>query len=298
MTGSWGDSRCERISPTAIVTNPAAPNLPPHRLPPAPYSYRSAGRWVARPMSDRDLRPLAGEGAPPTDAFRQMAEQAPIGMVAARPDGAVVWVNRRWREMTGIDQPIPIPYEVVEPIIHPDDRVELRQAYSRAGGDVLDLRVQLAHRPAGRRGPARAGPGRSGARRGGHDHRLRRDHHRPHRDGRAQRRPATQRRAVPQPHRQGPDGPDGGDARRARSSRSTTPTPALVGRTPEELSGTSALALVHPDDRDSAIEMAAMLLRGEVEADRARAPAAAPGRHRPCGCRAPPPSSATRRQRP
>ena len=40
---------------------------------------------------------------------------------------------------------------------------------------------------------------------------------------------------------------------------------ALVGRTPEELMGTSALALVHPDDRQAAVDLAAQLLDGSSE---------------------------------
>ena len=73
------------------------------------------------------------------------------------------------------------------------------------------------------------------------------------------------------------DGHDHRGQPRLRRARRAAP--------PRTWSAPSALALVHPDDRDSAIEMAAKLLRGEVEADRARTPPAATPTARRCGCR-------------
>jgi diguanylate cyclase (GGDEF)-like protein/PAS domain S-box-containing protein len=211
------------------------------------------------------VRPLAGEGATPTDAFRQMAEAAPIGMVAARPDGTVLWANQRWREMTGIDHPTPIPYDVIEPIVHPEDRDELWAAYGHAGKTVEPFEVSS---------------------------RILRN------DGTvvyvlAQGAPvldeagaltayvgittditdmvelsAAQQRSDERFRNLIAKAPMGQTVVRLDGTiiEVNHAYAALVGRAPDDLAGTSALALVHPDDRDAAIEMAAKLLRGEVEA--------------------------------
>ncbi len=215
-------------------------------------------------MSDRDLRPLAGEGATPTDPFRQMAEQAPIGMVAARPDGVVVWVNRRWREMTGIEQPVPIPYEVVEPTIHPDDRFQLWEAYNRSGTDVSSFEFNSRIvREDGRvlyvfsqGAPVLDDEGTIT----GYVGIITDLTESVELDAARQRSDERFRNLIAKaPMGQTVVTLDG------KIVEVNHAYAALVGRTPDELGGTSALALVHPDDRDAAIEMAAKLLRGEVE---------------------------------
>jgi diguanylate cyclase (GGDEF)-like protein/PAS domain S-box-containing protein len=216
-------------------------------------------------MSDPDVRPLDGEGASPTDAFRQMAEAAPIGMVAARPDGTVVWANQRWRQMTGIDHPTPIPYQVVEPIIHPDDRDELWAAYGRAGEDMEAF--ELTSRIVGKDGAvlyvlAQGAPvlDEGGSLTGYVG--ITTDITELVELSAAQQRSDERFRNLiaKAPMGQTVVTLDGTiiEVNHAYA--------ALVGRAPEDLAGTSALALVHPEDRDSAIEMASKLLRGEVEA--------------------------------
>jgi diguanylate cyclase (GGDEF)-like protein/PAS domain S-box-containing protein len=215
-------------------------------------------------MSDPEARPLTGEGAGPTDPFRQMAESAPIGMVAARPDGTVVWANRRWREITGIDHPTPIPYDVVEPIVHAEDREVLWRAYNHAGENQGSF--ELASRVVREDGQLL--------------HVLSQGAAVLDEDGTVAgyvgitadvteivELTAAQRRSDERFRNLIAKAPIG----------QTVVTPegkivevnhayaALVGRTPEQLAGTNALALVHPDDRESAIEMAASLLRGEQD---------------------------------
>ena len=260
-------------SPARILPGSASGSLQFHRAS-CRLGRTTMSDPAARPTpSWRECRPL--RPVPP------MAESAPIGMVAARPDGTVVFANARWREITGIDHPTPIPYEVIA-ADHPPRRPRTSSprptsTSGRRSSSDFEIASRIV-RPDGqvRHVLAQGAPildedgrvtGFVGITADVTD------------TGRADRRPAPQRRTVPQPHRPGPAGPHRGRPRRARSSRSTRPTPPWSGRTPEELVGTSALALVHPDDRHTAIEMATGLLEGEAELDRARAATDARRRH-------------------
>jgi diguanylate cyclase (GGDEF)-like protein/PAS domain S-box-containing protein len=216
-------------------------------------------------MSDPVARShLRGDRAPLTDPFRRMAENAPIGLVAARPDGTVVFANARWREITGIDHPTPIPYSVIQPIVYPEDLDELTTAFraSRRSGDDFEISSRI-YRPDGsvRHILAQGAPVLD-------------------EDGEingfvgiaiditdlmevaaAQRRSDERYRTLiaKAPLGQTVVTLDG------RIIEVNHAYAALVGRTPDELAGSSAIALVHPDDRDGAIEMATRLLSGEVE---------------------------------
>ena len=97
-------------------------------------------------MSDPDAPPDPPAGSDPrTDPFRRLAEKAPIGMVAARPDGTVEFANRRWREITGIDHPTPIPYSALAPVLHPDDRDGLVTAVVNSGrqGEEFEISARV-----------------------------------------------------------------------------------------------------------------------------------------------------------
>jgi diguanylate cyclase (GGDEF)-like protein/PAS domain S-box-containing protein len=61
------------------------------------------------------------EGLPP-DPFRLLAQSAPIGVIQADADGSLIYVNPRWRVITGCQVPTPIPFAEMERTLHPDDR--------------------------------------------------------------------------------------------------------------------------------------------------------------------------------
>jgi diguanylate cyclase (GGDEF)-like protein/PAS domain S-box-containing protein len=101
----------------------------------------------------------AGEQRPPPDAFRLLAEAAPVGMVAGDEHGTVTWANRRWRQITGYEGPLPLPYEGLRDLVHPDDREGIDRVFAAAGaapevetqarlvrpdGSVLHCRLQAA----------------------------------------------------------------------------------------------------------------------------------------------------------
>jgi diguanylate cyclase (GGDEF)-like protein/PAS domain S-box-containing protein len=204
------------------------------------------------------------EAAPSTDPFRRMAEAAPIGMVAATMDGTVRFANARWREMTGIDHPTPIPYEVVEPIIHPDDVRDLAQAYQQSGEWRRDFEVasRIIRADGEVRHVLAQGAPVIGA------------------DGvltgyvgitvditdlvemtAAQRKSDHRFRSLisKAPLGQSTVGLDGNiiEANGAWAK--------MLGRTTDELIGMEGLPLVHPDDQPEAQDMAFRLLKGEAE---------------------------------
>jgi diguanylate cyclase (GGDEF)-like protein/PAS domain S-box-containing protein len=99
-----------------------------------------------------------GQPGPASDPFRQLAETAPVGMVHAATDGRGLFVNDRWREITGITTPTPIPFDVINEMVHVDDRDRVIGRYiecgrtlepfetdfrlTRADGEVRHIRVQ------------------------------------------------------------------------------------------------------------------------------------------------------------
>src|SRR4051794_41714813 len=85
-----------------------------------------------------ESRPVAGRLA---DPFRQMAEAAPAGLVHAAPDGEVMFVNGYWRALTGVTTPTPIPFAVLDALMHPHDRERVLALYVEAGPTPLPLRA-------------------------------------------------------------------------------------------------------------------------------------------------------------
>jgi len=81
-------------------------------------------------IADRPDSPAPGEL---TDPFRQLAESAPVGLIHAAADGQVLFVNDHWRALTGVTEPTPLPYAVMESLIHPDDRARVTELYLQAG---------------------------------------------------------------------------------------------------------------------------------------------------------------------
>ena len=110
-------------------------------------------------MREPDVRsPVMTGSAADGDPLRQMAESAPLGIVQtdARPE--LVFVNQRWREITGVTDPLPLPVQVSAEAIHPDDRErvlgEFMEAHRnleafetetrilRPDGSVVTVRIQ------------------------------------------------------------------------------------------------------------------------------------------------------------
>jgi diguanylate cyclase (GGDEF)-like protein/PAS domain S-box-containing protein len=199
-----------------------------------------------------------------TDPFRQMAESAPIGLVASRPDGDVVFANARWREITGITHPTPIPLGIIEPVMHPDDREALTQAYLESGASLraFEMESRLV-RPDGevRHILAKGTPvvDEHGALSGFVGIAV--DMTAEVALGEARRRSEERFRQLVA---QAPLGHTMVDLE-GRIIEVNRAYCDLVGAKPEDLVGTSALALVHPDNRGAAVEMASQLLAGEAE---------------------------------
>jgi diguanylate cyclase (GGDEF)-like protein/PAS domain S-box-containing protein len=205
------------------------------------------------------------EWDPPTaERFRQMAEAAPIALVLSRPDGTIEWANRRWREQTSIDHPFPIPFSVVQPIIHPDDEGEIRTGYagSRLEGKPFHLTSRLV-RPDGQvlqvliqGAPLRDEHGEIVGLIG-----VSADVTDLIAIAASERRSDRRFRALidKAPLGQSVVGLDG---RIVEANRTWA---RMLGRTPDELVGVSGISVVHPDDVDMSVEMAERLLRGEAE---------------------------------
>ncbi len=220
------------------------------------------GYWTMTAAAAPSGEPM--EPALTTDPFRRMAEQAPIGMVSALIDGTVEYVNPRWREITGIDHPTPIPRAVSDAGVDPEDRPRVAAAYveSSRTGQGFELSWHLI-RPDGevRQVLAHGAPVFD-------------------RSGRVTRFVGTladvtalvelsdaQRRSDERFHQLVAQAPLGHTAVDLSGTiiEVNRAYAALVGRTPEELVGTRALHLVHPDDRAAAVELASRLLDGSSE---------------------------------
>ncbi len=88
-------------------------------------------------MSDTAERPGAAiderrEG----DAFRLLAESAPTGMIETDLSGTVIWVNDRWRQITGVCDPTPLPFRLLDHHTHPDDRARFASIYADAAATL------------------------------------------------------------------------------------------------------------------------------------------------------------------
>ncbi len=87
-----------------------------------------------------DSRPAPGHGA---DPFRQLAEAAPIGMMQADHRGDAVFVNARWRELTGITTPTPIPYAELDQLLHPADYDRIVALYVEAATTLRPFEAEI-----------------------------------------------------------------------------------------------------------------------------------------------------------
>jgi len=93
-------------------------------------------------MSTTSQRQNPEHGAA-VDPFRQIAEAAPIGIVHATPSGIVLFVNQAWRDITGITAPTPIAYEVIDEMVHPDDRDRIVGLYLEAAETLEPFEAEL-----------------------------------------------------------------------------------------------------------------------------------------------------------
>jgi diguanylate cyclase (GGDEF)-like protein/PAS domain S-box-containing protein len=91
-------------------------------------------------MSDAAERRRAGiHETTGTTPLQRLLASAPVGIAEATPNGDLVWVNRRWREITGVDQPLPIPYERIARLIHPEDRTAIEDRFRRCREQLEEL---------------------------------------------------------------------------------------------------------------------------------------------------------------
>jgi diguanylate cyclase (GGDEF)-like protein/PAS domain S-box-containing protein len=86
--------------------------------------------------------PRPGAGRLP-DPFRQLAESAPTGMVHVDARGEAVFVNQRWRELTGVTTPTPIPFAELDQLVHPDDHDRVLDLYIEAGTTLLPFEAEI-----------------------------------------------------------------------------------------------------------------------------------------------------------
>jgi diguanylate cyclase (GGDEF)-like protein/PAS domain S-box-containing protein len=216
---------------------------------------------MSDPPSPSD--PLAGADAR-TDPFRRMAESAPIGLVASRPDGVVVFANAHWRQITGVTHPTPIPFDVTAAILHPDDWDRVAEAYQSSGRE--DREVQIESRVVRPDGEIRHILGRGA----------------PVLDEQGEvslyvgiavdvtelvELTQAQRRSDERFRHLIAKAPLG-QAVCDLEGRLIEVNPAwavMVGRPEEELLGTDAIQYVHVDDRDGAYDAARQLLANEAE---------------------------------
>jgi diguanylate cyclase (GGDEF)-like protein/PAS domain S-box-containing protein len=92
----------------------------------------------------------AATAATSGDAFRLLAASSPVGLVLTDRGGNAVWVNDRWRQLTGATAPLPIAFDDVVACIHADDRplVAARFAEAARRREEFTLETRLA-RPDG-----------------------------------------------------------------------------------------------------------------------------------------------------
>ena len=204
----------------------------------------------------------AEQDRPPPDAFRLLAESAPVGMVAGDRNGTVTWVNRRWREITGYTGPLPLDYGALRALVHPDDRDVIDRAFAEARrsgrGVSADARlvrpdgtVRSCHLEA-----ALVHDGAGSA--GGYVGTLA--------DLTDVLEATEARLAVERRYRDLMAHAPVGQAVYGLDGRLLEVNEAwahLLGYEPAEVIGRSALAFVHPADRPEALEAARMLLEGE-----------------------------------
>ncbi len=77
--------------------------------------------------------------------FRVLAEHAPIGIVLANRHLRIVFVNPRFREITGWTGSLPASTLDLAPVVHPDDRDRIAHLYqeARSGGTELEAEFRV-----------------------------------------------------------------------------------------------------------------------------------------------------------
>jgi diguanylate cyclase (GGDEF)-like protein/PAS domain S-box-containing protein len=89
--------------------------------------------------------------AAPDDPFHLLAASSPVGLVLTDRRGNAIWVNQRWRQVTGTTADVPIPFAALVAHVHVDDRPGVERQLVEAGRhrDDLNLETRLT-RPDGR----------------------------------------------------------------------------------------------------------------------------------------------------
>src|SRR4249919_3312762 len=81
-----------------------------------------------RCMTDLDHEPVDESSGHP-DPSRLLVEMSPVAMGKVDlATGSLTFVNDRWRQITGIQQATPIPFEALQRTLHPDDRPSVAAA--------------------------------------------------------------------------------------------------------------------------------------------------------------------------
>jgi diguanylate cyclase (GGDEF)-like protein/PAS domain S-box-containing protein len=87
-----------------------------------------------------DSRPAQGQIA---DPFRQLAEAAPIAMMQVDDQGQAVFVNQRWRDLTDIATPTPIPRRELDRLVHPDDYERVIALFIESGTSLRPFEAEI-----------------------------------------------------------------------------------------------------------------------------------------------------------
>jgi diguanylate cyclase (GGDEF)-like protein/PAS domain S-box-containing protein len=95
-------------------------------------------------------------GNPPgqSDDAHLLVASAPVAIGHVDADlGSLIYVNDRWRALTGVDDALPIPLASVNGLIHPEDRERLRDSFTKAIRKGDEFRAETRLLP--RHGPTR-----------------------------------------------------------------------------------------------------------------------------------------------
>jgi len=89
-------------------------------------------------VTDIDPPVPIGVDADPA-VFRLLADGAPIGMIHADHEGTVLWVNDRWRAITGCHHPVPISFDHLRLLMVDDDRRRVTKIQLTAAASVAEF---------------------------------------------------------------------------------------------------------------------------------------------------------------
>ncbi|MCU0269692.1 MAG: PAS domain S-box protein [Acidimicrobiales bacterium] len=74
-----------------------------------------------------------------TDRFRQLADSAPVGIVESDWEGRVFFANARWRQITGCELELPIPFSDTMRLIAREDRARIAQVLGDAAANLAEF---------------------------------------------------------------------------------------------------------------------------------------------------------------